>query len=187
MKNIIAIVLLCILLIGAGSIFMMYVNYNNSEIALRKQVEGQKQKTEAIFDNMWKVLKSKASVTDQYKNAFAEIFPALIAGRYSKGDGSLMKWVQEQNPSFDVSLYKDLMRSIEIERQSFINEQEVLIDMGVQHDIMISQIPGKWFISNTTPIKIIVIKSSRTNEAYSTGEENDFELFNKPVADSTKK
>jgi hypothetical protein len=179
MKKIIALTLLLVVLIGVGSIFMMYINYNNAEVTLREQIKGQTSKTQACFDNMWKILKSKAGVTDQYKNAFKDIYPALIEGRYSKGDGSLMKFIQESNPTFDISLYKDLMRSIEVERSNFINEQSVLIDMGVQHDIMINTIPSKWFISNLTPIIIPVIKSAKTNEAYATGEENDIELFDK--------
>jgi hypothetical protein len=172
-----------------GSLFIMYINYNNTEITLRQKVNGQILKTQASFDNMWKVLKSKAGVTEQYKDAFKDIFPALIEGRYSKGDGSLMKWVQESNPTFDISLYKDLMRSIEVERATFINEQAVLIDMGVQHNIMLQQVPSKWFISNLEPIKIVVIKSNHTNDTYATSEENDFELFDKPkvLTDSTTK
>ena len=55
---------------------------------------------------MRKVLKQKAQVTDEYKSAFESIYPKLIEGRYSKGDGSLMKWIKESNPNFDVSLYQ---------------------------------------------------------------------------------
>jgi hypothetical protein len=189
MTKIILILSLAFVMLLGGTLLTMYIQYNNSEIILRQKVNGQISKTQASFDNCWKVLKSKAGVTDQYKNAFKDIYPALIEGRYSKGDGSLMKWIQESNPTFDISLYKDLMRSIEVERATFINEQEVLIDMNVQHDIMINTMPSKWFISNVEPIKIVIIKSARTNDAYATGEENDFELFDKPktIVDTIKK
>ena len=68
-------------------------------------------------------------MTDEYKEAFREIYPQLIEGRYSQGDGSLMKWIQESNPNFDTSLYKDLMNSIEVERTYFAAEQKKMLDI----------------------------------------------------------
>ena len=89
-------------------LFTMSVSATNGEIELKTQVEAQQKKCETYFDKMWKILKEKAGVTDQYKKAFEDIYPALIAGRYSgQSDGSLMKWVTESNPTFDASMYKD--------------------------------------------------------------------------------
>jgi len=95
----------------------MYFSTQNTEIDLRTTTVAQNKKCEAYFDKMWKILKQKAGVTDQYKQAFTEIYPKLIEGRYSKGDGSLMKWVTESNPDFKTSMYEDLMKSIEIEQR----------------------------------------------------------------------
>lgn len=137
-------------------------------------------KCEAYFDKMWKILKQKAGVTDQYKQAFSEIYPKLIEGRYSKGDGSLMKWITESNPQFDASMYKDLMKSIEIERNGFFNEQSVLIDMQREHAVYIKKVPNRWFLSsNLKPVEIKIITSGATKETYRTGEENDIDLFDK--------
>jgi len=127
---------------------------------------------------MWKILKQKAGVTDQYKNAFKEIYPKLIEGRYSQGDGSLMKWVQESNPTFDASMYKDLMKSIEIERTGFFNEQSILIDMQREHKTYLLKAPSRWFLDdNLKPVEIKVITSSKTDEVYRTGKEDDIDLF----------
>ena len=90
----------------------MYFSYNNQDARLRAQAEAQRDKIEGVHDKMWKTLQQKAQVSNEYKDAFAEIYPALIEGRYSQGDGSLMKWITEANPTFDTSLYKDLMQSI---------------------------------------------------------------------------
>jgi hypothetical protein len=129
---------------------------------------------------MWKILKQKAGVTDQYKQAFNEIYPKLIEGRYSKGDGSLMKWITESNPQFDASMYKDLMKSIEVERTGFFNEQSVLIDMQREHSAFLQKVPNRWFLSaNLKPVEIKVITSADTKETYSTGEENNVDLFDK--------
>lgn len=157
----------------------MYFSITNKEIDLRARVEGQNKKCEAYFDKTWKILKQKAQVTDQYKDAFKEIYPKLIEGRYSQGDGSLMKWIQESNPNFDASMYKDLMKSIEVERTGFFNEQATLIDIHREHEVFLKKAPNRWFLgSELKPVDIKIITSAATKETYNTGEENDVELFN---------
>lgn len=159
-------------------VFFMNISVENTEIDLRARTEAQNKKCEAYFDKMWKILKQKAGVTDQYKEAFKEIYPKLIEGRYAKGDGSLMKWIQESNPTFDVSLYSSLMRSIEVERTGFFNEQSSLIDMQREHKVYIQKAPNRWFLDdNLKPVEIKVITSSKTDEVYRTGKEDDIELY----------
>jgi hypothetical protein len=155
------------------------VSTTNKEIELRATTISQQDKCKAYFDKMWKILQQKAGVADQYKEAFKEIYPKMIEGRYSQGDGSLMKWITESNPQFDVSLYKDLMQSIEIERTGFFNEQTRLIDLQREHAVLLKKIPSKWFLNDTLkPVNITIVTSASTKETYKTGEENDVELFN---------
>lgn len=159
-------------------LFSMNISIENNEIDLRETTVAQNKRCEAYFDKMWKILKQKAGVTDQYKDAFMEIYPKLIEGRYSQGDGTLMKWIQESNPAFDTSLYKDLMKSIEVERTGFFNEQSVLIDMQREHKVYLQKAPNRWFLDdNLKPVEIKVITSSKTDEVYRTGKEDDIELF----------
>jgi hypothetical protein len=166
-------------LIGAV-VFFMNISVDNQEITLREKANAQTSVCKAYYDKMWKILKQKAGVTDQYKDAFAEIYPKLIEGRYSQGDGSLMKWIQESNPNFDNSLYKDLMNSIEIEREGFFNEQKKLIDIKNEHSLLLKRVPSKWFIdSGITELEIIIITSTKTEKVFETGKDDDIELFDK--------
>lgn len=157
----------------------MYFSYNNQEVALRKQAEAQRGKVEGTFDTMWKIISQQAQVSEAYKDAFKEIYPELIAGRYSQGDGSLMKWIQEANPEFDTSLYSQLMQTIERERKTFLNSQNRMIDIMREHETLCETYPGKWFISNTTPIEYTVISSTKAKVAMETGIDDDVQLFNK--------
>ena len=102
----VSVLLVALSLIGVS----MYFSYNNQDAKIRAQAEAQRGKIEGVHDKMWKTLQQKAQVTDEYKDAFKEIYPALIEGRYSQGDGSMMKWITEANPDFDTSLYKDITR-----------------------------------------------------------------------------
>ena len=127
-KNIIRIAVAIIVVIfgiaGCGS----YVSYNNSEVALRNEVEANIQDLENVYDKMWKIISQKAQISQEYKSSFDEIYTHIMDSRYDKGDGTLMKWIQESNPNFDVSLYKDLSQSVEILRTEFANKQTTIID-----------------------------------------------------------
>jgi hypothetical protein len=157
---------------------IMNFSIENTEIDLRNRVVAQQEKCEAYFDKMWKIISQEADVAEKYKDSFKEIYPELIEGRYSQGDGTFMKWIQESNPAFDVSLYSKLMNSIEIERTGFFNEQSALIDMQREHNSYLLKAPNRWFLNDTLKaIDIQIITSSQTKETYQTGEENDIKLF----------
>lgn len=177
MKKIIGITIAAILGIGIFSTLGMYFSYNNTDAKLRAQAEAQLGKIEGVHDKMWKVLQQKAQVSNEYKDAFAEIYPELIEGRYSGGDGSLMKWITEANPTFDTSLYKDLMLSIELLRTEFQKSQERMLDIIREHNTLLTTVPGKWFVSNTERIEYTVISSTRSKTVMEMGIDDDVNLF----------
>ena len=104
-----------------------------------------------------------------------------MEGRYSGGskDGSLMKWIQESNPSFDASLYKDLMNTIEVQRIAFKNAQEKEIDIIREHETLLKTMPSCWFISDKRPIEYTVVSSTKSKMTMETGLDDDVELFKK--------
>jgi hypothetical protein len=175
----IGVVVLLIIIAGSWAI-STNIDTDNREIDLRTAITAKVEDQEATFDKMWKVLSQKAQVSDQYKNAFAEIYPKLIEGRYSKGDGTLMKWIQESNPTFDVSLFKDLMASIDNEREGFLTTQRQLMDLKREHDKLRLQWPYKWFINDDVKeIQIKIISSTHSKEVMKTGVDDDIDLFKK--------
>lgn len=155
------------------------IDTDNKEVELASAIKAKVTDQEATFDKMFKVLQQKAGVADEYKKAFGDIYPKLIEGRYSQGDGSLMKWIVESNPQFDISLYKNLMESIEIERNSFLTTQRQLIDLKREHDNLRLKWPSKWFINDgVVEIQIKIISSTKAKKAIETGKDDDIELFN---------
>ena len=177
MKKIVLISIAIIVLLGGIVGLSMYFSYNNTDAKLRAQVEAQRGKIEGVHDKMWKVLQQKAQVSNEYKTAFAEIYPQLIEGRYSQGDGSLMKWITEANPNFDTSLYKDLMQSIEIQRTEFQKAQERMLDLIREHTVLLTTVPSKWFVTNTEMIEYTVISSTKSKVVMETGIDDDVKLF----------
>ncbi len=168
-----ALVLVALIVVG------MYVKYNNEEVSLRKEAEAQKGKVETVHDTMWKVIKQKAGVTEEYRDTFEKIFPEIIAGRYSQDGGTTMKWIQESNPEFDTSLYKDLMQAIEVQRMYFNQAQTRMLDIIRQRDTLLELIPAKFFISNKSKIDYTIISSTNTKTVVQTGIDDDVDLFKK--------
>ena len=155
-----------------GLVFGIYgISTSNSEIKLRNQADAQQESCKAYFDKMWKVLQQQAGVADEYKEAFKEIYPALMEGRYSNGQGKMMSWIQEHNPNFDASLYKRLMNSIEAQREGFFNEQKKLISLNNQHQNLLETFPSSVFVGSREPLDIQIITSSKTKSTYETGED----------------
>ena len=154
------------------------VSSSNQEIKLRSRITAQKEVCEAFYDKLWKIISQKAQVAEKYKEAFKEIYPSLIEGRYGNDKGgSLMKWIQESNPAFDVSLYKDLMQSIEAERTGFFMEQKILVDLNNEHRIVRATFPGSVFIGSRPDIQIKIVSSSVTKNVMETGMEENVDVF----------
>lgn len=160
-------------IIGVGSYFM----YNNQEVSLRKQAEAQRDKVEGVHDAMWKIISQKAQVSQEYREGFDSIYTHIISGRYSQGDGTLMKWIKEANPNFDSSLYKDVMDAIEVQRTQFKHAQERMIDIKRQHSTLCSTYPGRWFITNQSEIEYTVVSSSQSKQVMETGVDDNVKLF----------
>lgn len=174
-------IIISALLIIAGffivSMIGSYFSYNNQEVALREQAEAQRGKVEGVHDAMWKIISQKAQVSQDYRTSFDSIYTNIISGRYSQGDGTMMKWIKEANPNFDASLYKDVMDAIEVQRTQFMKAQERMLDIKRQHSTLCKTYPGRWFISNTSEIEYTVISSSKSKEVMESGKDDDTKLY----------
>ena len=177
-KNII-ISAITVVVIGLGVLLAgTYFSVNNEEKQLRNLAEAQHGKIETQYDAMWKIIQQKAKVTDKYKESFKDIFVCIIDGRYSQGDGSLMKWIQESNPNFDSTMYKDLMATIDIKRTEFMNTQNRMLDIIREHKNLCMIAPKCWFVSNDSEIEYTIVSSTKSKATMQTGIEDDVELFN---------
>lgn len=175
-KLVVASLVLFCLFVGA----IMFVTYSNQEVVLRTQFGAQQKANEVIYDKVWKVIHQKAGVSAEYSDKFKEIYVQIMDARYGSGDGTLMKWIQEQNPQFDISLYKDLSLAIESNRLEFSRVQQKLIDIKREHDNLRMLFPSSLFLSikGTKELELKLVTSSRTEKAFETGKDDDVDLFN---------
>lgn len=154
----------------------MFFSYNNQEVSLRNEAEAQRGKVEAVYDNMWKIIHQTNEVKESYAEDFKEAVKGMMEGRYSAGDGSLMKLVVEQNPNLSPQMYSKVMDAIQIERTNFTKQQERMLDIIREHSTLCNKIPGKWFIKNKSAIEYTVISSTRAKEVMKTGIDDNVSL-----------
>ena len=168
-----------IIAVAAAALLLVlyYISVNNREVALRKEADAQRGTIETVHDTMWKTLKQEAGVTEQYREAFEKIYPELISGRYSDNGGQLMKIIHESNPTFDNSLYQHLMQSIDVQRASFAQAQQRMLDIIREHSTLLETIPAKFFLGGKQKIDYTVISSTASKETMRTGIDDTVELF----------
>lgn len=177
MKALVLLLLVLVVVGGCGAV--SYVSTTNNAIDLQTQAEAQQKVNESYFGQMWAILKQQAGVTESYKDSFKEIYVPLMEGRYGNGNGQLMQWVQEANPTFDSSLFERLMVTIEAKRTEFHNEQKKLISINQQYENLRRKFPSSIFMNlgGYTELEITVVTNKATTEAFSSGEEQVDELF----------
>ena len=169
---------LIVVVLGGMCIFSKGVSVYNTHIDLKNQIEAKQKANETIFDNTWKKINQTVQVSDKYKDGLKEVLLAYTSGR-SKGDSQLlMDWTKEAVPTFDSSIYKQINNVITSSRDDFTKNQEILIDLSRQHQQFIQKFPNNVFcaILGIKEIEIKVVTSSKTEEAFNTGKEDDIKL-----------
>lgn len=157
----------------------MYISYNNQYVRLKNSYEAQVSVDRAIYDEVWKVIKQQAGVSEKYADDFKSIYTDLMDSRYKQGSGQLMQWIKEANPNFDISLYKTLMNSIESQRSKFTNNQKKMIAIHAEIKNVCMIFPGSIFLGNKDIPKLELVTSTLTEKAFKYGKDDDIDLFNK--------
>jgi len=170
-------VLTSVFLVGCPAI-----TYNNREVDLRATVEASQKANQVVYDRVWKTIQQQAGVTDKYQQSFRDIYKDVMDARNPDGQAKLVKFVTEANPNFDSSLFTTLMTSIESNRRDFEREQKSLIDKSREHNTLLRKFPGNIYLGilGRKEIPIQLVTSSRTDNAFVNGKDDDTELFAKP-------
>lgn len=187
MRNTILIVTASIAVLFGIIYVSMSISASNREASLRNSIEAKIKDNKSNYTKMFEILVEQAGVSAQYAEDFKEIYPSLVEGRYKHGGGQMMQWIQEKNPTFDTSLYKQVMTSIEAQRESFHSTQQQLTDLSRQHNNLLTMFPTKWFLSDIQKIEIPIVINDAADKAFSSGKEESMNLFpRKQQKDSIK-
>jgi hypothetical protein len=161
-----------------------FVSTLNTEARLRTAIEAKQTDNTSEFDNMWKKISQVAQVPAQKKEALMEIFNSHAKARSGgqKG-GSLALWIKESVPNVDLKVFDNLQNIIVASRDRWTIRQKELIDLNRERTQMFRTIPSNIFLvvvgRQEGDVEITVVTSSRTENAFQTGKDDDVNLFNK--------
>ena len=156
----------------------------NSFVGLEKGVIAQYEQNQNNYDNMWKKFKESVQVSAIYAKDTEKIYKSAIEGRYGdKGSQAVFQFLKEQNPNIDASLYKRIQETVEAGRDSFEENQKLLIDKKRLYTTKLSLFPDSLVASvfNFPHIdldKYGIVTSDRTEKAFDTKKDDEIKLDN---------
>ena len=177
MKNTTLIVTIGVALFMALSWFMMSTNFNNRYSTFVAEAKARQDVSKITFDNTWKIIAGQAKVADKERESFRTTFVEIMNARSQKEDNLLMKWSQEAQVPITPDLYKTLQQTIESQRNTFTTAQKELIDIKREADTLRTTFPGSFFLGGREEIKIQLVTSAKTDEAFRSGQDNDVDPF----------
>lgn len=167
-------------LIMAVIIGLWWMSTSNREISIRNQIEAKQIDNKNVYDSTWKQISQCAQVTDAQKTALMDIITGYAKGRSGNGGGSLATSVKEAVPSVDTSTFNQLMNIITVSRSRFERVQTEILDLSREHNNCLTIFPSSIVCGGRTKIKIDIVTSTRTDNAFITGKDDDVNVFQKP-------
>jgi len=153
----------------------------NQEASLRTTIEQKQKDNTSEFDNMWKKISQVAQVTEGQKEALKEILVGYADARSQgrDGNGSFINALHEAIPNVDTTTFNNLQNIIVGSRDSFTMRQKELLDLKREHDKMLRTFPSNVILGmfGRRPIDVTIVTSSRTEETFKTGKDDDTDVF----------
>jgi hypothetical protein len=168
--------ILVVTLIGC---VLWMVGIFNTEIGLRNRFDAQKKKIETSHDKMWKTISQQYQIKGDYEKTFKDGLFALASGR---AGGALFKSNTESNTQLGLSseMFTKVMNTVEGLRGELQREQNTWVDVWREHKTFCQRIPNNIFVGGRIQPEPVMITSTRTKEAMTTGVDDDVELNKTP-------
>ncbi len=155
----------------------------NKDVRLRNQFNEKFSERTAFYDKMFKTIKQKGKIAVKNDSSFTKIVNIVMEGR-KDSEGLMMKWVTEQNPTAQFSevssMYKDLSRTIEAQRDEFFIQEKYLMDIKLQSDNLLDVFPSGLILTTLfgkEKISYKPITSDYSENVIKSGKDNNLEVF----------
>lgn len=160
------------------AVVIFVVGTINREVSLRNQFDAQLKINETVFDNTWKIIEQNSQVAKVERESLRETLVEVMSARKGLvGSGSLASFLTEAKIDVNSDLYSKLMTTIETNRNTFQRSQEKLVSLKQEHQDIRLKFPGSLIVGGRPELELKLVTSSKTDEAFESGKENDVELF----------
>lgn len=192
MKTLIALgALIGVFILTAVVVLSMGVGFHNKEVKLRNLLTAKQTDNKNEMDAMWKTIGQTAQVAEKDRDSLLAIFRDYATARSGGSDNKapLMKWVTESCPQVAVNsqTFEKLMNIIQSQRDGFKFRQKELLDFKREHDNLLDTFPNNVFatVLHRTKIEVVIVTSTRTDNAFKSGKDDDVQLFQNKSGSTT--
>ena len=157
---------------------LLWMTTSNAEIRYRNEFNAQVKANESEFDKVWKVIAQQVQVSQQERETFKKTYVEIMQSQQGiAGKGALASFFQQAQVPVSAELFSKLMTTLEAQRESFNRSQKKLVQIKLQHDNILQTFPGSIVVGGRPPLELVLVSSDKTKEIFSTGTDNDVELF----------
>ena len=155
---------------------------NNQCASFEQTIIAQYKQNQNSYDNYFKKVKEVAQVPDMYTASFKSVYDGMMKGRYgAEGSKAVFQWIQENNPSFDSSVFKEIQEVIVAGREDFEANQKTLLDKKQVYQSMLNSMPDGFFAKIVGYPKIDlskydIVTSDETEKVFATKKSEPLQI-----------
>ncbi len=152
---------------------MYWISTSNTEIDLRSEFVASEKARQTTLDGMWKKISQKFQITKEYEKTWKDAIELSVQGR---DGGEVFKMVTEAYPNLSTELFKEVMATIDGERDKLKASQDKLADIQREHNNMLDKFPSSLIVGGRERVVFTLVTSTNTQKMLTTGKEDDIEL-----------
>lgn len=165
----------------SGGIVGKYISAKNMGVEYTSDIKAADKDSQQILSSYTLKIRDMAQVPKMYTKDLKSIIQSTFQGRYGEnGSKANMQWIKEHSQSFDSSLYRNLMATMESGRNEFKLSQTRKIDMCRLFERNINYAVQGIFMNlagyHTLPVECRVITDSETDKTFKSGKATSIKL-----------
>lgn len=163
-------------------IVLSYISAANTANSFEQRLIAAKADSENVLGQYGQKIAEMVQVTDMARDDLIKTIKEAIGGRYGEdGSRAALQMIQEQNPSVDGTLYRDIQQEIRSGRTEFKTSQTRVLDIRQAYYTALGTVWTGFFMRMAGYPKskfedFDIVTTDRASEAFKTGKEAPIQL-----------